>query len=308
SKPVKAGPYCALCELVMTQLDQMLQQNSTVQEIESALEQVCNFLPATMRQECDDFVKQYTPTLVQLLLQVSPDKACSYLGLCTSNKVSKPVKAGPYCALCELVMTQLDKMLQQNSTVPEIEAALVQVCNFLPATVRQECDDFVLQYTPTLVQLLLQVSPDKACSYLGLCTSNKVSKPVKAGPYCALCELVMTQLDKMLQQNSTVQEIESALEQVCNFLPATVRQECDDFVKQYTPTLVQLLLQVSPDKACSYLGLCTSNKVSKPVKAGPYCALCELVMTQLDKMLQQNSTVQEIESALEQVCNFLPAT
>ncbi|GFR60011.1 proactivator polypeptide, partial [Elysia marginata] len=302
---VKAGPQCVLCEFVMTQLDNILAANATEPQIEQALDTVCNLLPKSVKAQCEDFVHQYTPQLIKILLQYTPDKVCTMLGLCTNNNdrvKASPVNAGPTCIMCEFIMTKLDSILGENATKQEIEQALDQVCNFLPASIKSECDAFVSQYTPKLLQLLLQYKPSQVCTYLGVCPSELSAS---AGPTCVLCEFVMTQLEKILAANATEQQIEQALDQVCNLLPDSVKQQCDDFVKQYTPTLIKLLLQVTPDKACTFLKLCTTKNTAT---AGPTCVLCEFVMTQLEKILAANATEQQIEQALDQVCNLLPAS
>ncbi|GFO09499.1 proactivator polypeptide, partial [Plakobranchus ocellatus] len=258
---VKDGQFCAICEFAMTQLDNILGDNATEAKIEAALDQVCNLLPANVKQECVSFVAQYTPQLIQALLQYKPQQVCTLLGLCTS-KIKGPtvVKDGQFCAICEFAMTQLDNILGDNATEAKIEAALDQVCNLLPANVKQECVSFVAQYTPQLIQALLQYKPQQVCTLLGLCTS-KIKGPtvVKDGQFCAICEFAMTQLDNILGENATEAKIEAALDQVCNLLPANVKQECVSFVAQYTPQLIQALLQYKPQQVCTLLGLCTSK-------------------------------------------------
>ncbi|GFN91862.1 proactivator polypeptide, partial [Plakobranchus ocellatus] len=312
---VKAGPQCILCEFVMNQLDNILAENSTEAQIEAALDKICNLLPASIKQECDTFVAQYSAQLIQLLLQYKPQQVCTLLGLCTSGTKTRVVvtlKAGPQCTICEFAMTQLDNILAENSTKAQIEAALDQVCNLLPASVKQDCDNLVAQYTPQLIQLLLQYKPQQVCTLLGLCTSSlKTPTSVKAGPQCILCEFVMTQLDNILAENSTEAQIEAALDKICNLLPASIKQECDNFVAQYSPQLIQLLLQYKPQQVCTLLGLCTSGtktRVVATLKAGPQCTICEFAMTQLDNILAENSTKAQIEAALDQVCNLLPAS
>ncbi|KAK3744542.1 hypothetical protein RRG08_056678 [Elysia crispata] len=304
SPPVNAGPTCTICEFIMTELDNILAKNATQQQIEQAVDQICNFLPASVKDECDSFVKRYAPQIVQLLLQVAPDQICTLLGLCSNQfPVDKSaVDAGPQCVICEFVMNELDNILGNNATQEEIKQALENVCNFLPASVKQECDSFVAQYTPELIQLLLQVKPSQVCGYLGLCSSKLT---VDAGPQCVICEFVMNELDSILSNNATQEEIKQALENVCNFLPASVKQECDSFVAQYTPELIQLLLQVKPSQVCGYLGLCSSKLTGSE---GPTCVLCEFVMTQLEKILASTASQQQIEQAVDQVCNFLPAS
>ena len=55
--------------------------------------------------------------------------------------------------------------------------------------------------------------------------------------------------------------IEAALEKVCDLLPATVKTECDDFVKHYGPVVINLLVhELAPKVVCTALGLCAGNK------------------------------------------------
>jgi saposin len=98
----------------------------------------------------------------------------------------------------------------------------------------------------------------------------KSIKAVDAGPECAICEFVMKEVESLLGKNATEAEVEAALEKVCGFLPATIKDECDSFVQAYTPAIINLILQnVQPDEICSKIGLCTSSTVNlgatKPV-------------------------------------------
>ena len=74
------------------------------------------------------------------------------------------------------------------------------------------------------------------------------------------------------------------MEQVCNFLPASVKHTCDAFVAQYTPELIQLLLQLKPAQACTYLRLCSSKGKSMT------CSLCG-VNDSHDKKLDLKRTI-----------------
>ncbi len=42
---------------------------------------------------------------------------------------------------------------------------------------------------------------------------------------CGVCETVIGYLDALLEQNSTVQDIEMLLEKICNFLPEADRKQ-----------------------------------------------------------------------------------
>lgn len=62
------------------------------------------------------------------------------------------------------------------------------------------------------------------------------------------------------------QQIEAALDKVCSLLPATVQQECDNYVKDYTPVLINLLTKMSPDQICTYLKFCTNSTTASKGK------------------------------------------
>lgn len=42
---------CEVCEVILNYLDEALKENKTVQAVEALLDQVCNFLPTTFKEE-----------------------------------------------------------------------------------------------------------------------------------------------------------------------------------------------------------------------------------------------------------------
>ena len=86
--------------------------------------------------------------------------------------------------------------------------------------------------------LTKDVSPEMICSNLGLCktVSNIVQHQVemisqdKTGPYCALCKMLVQNLDSMLQDKHNEQEIEQALSVVCYKLSDPVHKQCEKMV------------------------------------------------------------------------------
>ncbi|CAL1543582.1 unnamed protein product [Lymnaea stagnalis] len=311
---------CDLCKYVVTYIDTFVKENATEAEIEALLEKVCKILPSSISQQCDSLVQQYGPVIIQLLLQeLDPTQVCSAIGLCTGNHVTS-IKSqaiekvnGPVCALCEYVMQELDQMLAENSTQDQIEAALKKVCDIVPATLRDECKEFLNTYGPLILQLLVQeLQPQQICAAIGLCsvTSIKLQAIEKVnGPVCALCEYVMQELDQMLAENSTQDQIEAALKKVCDIVPATLRDECKEFLNTYGPLILQLLVQeLQPQQICAAIGLCSANQLAlKPqqLESSASCALCELILSKLDSVLGQNTTEAEIQAELDKVCDAL---
>jgi hypothetical protein len=84
----------------------MLQRNATLAEIEAALEKECQQVPSIYRSKCVEFVKKYTPRIIQLLSSgVAPEQICREIGLCSSDVQGMVCL---YCLLLPLNMLYLD--------------------------------------------------------------------------------------------------------------------------------------------------------------------------------------------------------
>lgn len=276
---------CGDCKTFFTDVKQLLASAAAQKEFEDFLDsEVCPQFGA-LQDQCKELINSYLPMLINLLEnEMAPDTICKTLGFCSADgqtAVNKdmqnlamlyrkigmvqlpvktaPVKASPQCILCEYIMSEIDKMLENNKTEAQIEAALMKVCNILPSTIRDECTSFVSQYGPAVIALLVnEVSPKLVCSTLGLC-SGKVAI-VKSEQTCVVCKLVMQYVDSLLSSKPTQKEIETVLEKVCNFLPTQYKTECDQIVEQYAPLLIQILAQeATPAEVCGLVGLCNST-------------------------------------------------
>ncbi|KAJ8022464.1 Prosaposin [Holothuria leucospilota] len=319
---VQLAPECAICEFVARELEKMLQKDSTEDAIRKALDSVCEFLPSTVTKDCEMFVAYYTEEIIFILVsQFPPDKICSSIQLCgaadvkllneeTAVEANEP-KSSPECVICEFVARELEGMLQMNSTEAEIEKALESVCSRLPATVAKDCTMFVDYYTQEIVFILVsQFPPDKLCTTLRLCGQTttvevEVKEPQASSITCELCDYVMKYLESVLSDNATEAEIEAALEKVCSLVPSTYRAACDAFVQEYTPEIVKLILsEVSPSEVCSALGLCSSIKDDPSIS----CEVCIIAIRTAELYITKNSTEQEIDKILENLCKQFPGT
>jgi len=189
---------------------------------------------------------------------MSPQQICTEIKLCTSLLATKNVEGGAECALCEFVMKELDQVLSNNATDAEIEKALEQVCSILPSSLQSECQELVQQYTPEIIQLITSgMSPQQICTEIKLCTSLLAAQSPEIGK-CALCEFVMKELDSLIGNNATQEDIEEALEQVCGLLPGLLTGECKSLIKEYGPSILKALLDhLDPKQICSEIKLCS---------------------------------------------------
>ncbi|XP_022087388.1 uncharacterized protein LOC110977496 isoform X2 [Acanthaster planci] len=309
---------CQICDLIMEELEALVKRNATEKDVEKFLENICDILPSSLKADCDAFIAKYTQAILALLKSIPPDKICQILGLCSSSPAANPVQHNSQvgneieCEVCKLVMSQLEALVKRNATEKDIEKFLDNICDILPSSLKADCDAFIAKYTQAILALLKSIPPDKICQTLGLCSSSPDLGREGETTECLLCELVMKEVDRLLDSKATQAEIEKVLEDVCSLLPATIRNECQDFINEYAPQIIQLLLQfVTPTQVCDELKLCTSPvveaKVPKKV-GGVACGPCEMVVEHVEIILREASTQKEIEDFLRlKVCPKLPA-
>uniref|UniRef100_A0A1A7YDR3 Prosaposin n=1 Tax=Iconisemion striatum TaxID=60296 RepID=A0A1A7YDR3_9TELE len=175
---IRESPTCAICEFVMKQVESMLEDQATEEQIVHAVESVCSFLPSSLTDQCKDLIETYGQAIIELLVQqADPKTVCTVLALCNGGNrafvevLNQPrFKAGGYCDVCKVAVNYIDSILEKNATEAEIEEAVKKVCSFLPDSYKTECDQLIEQYEPMLVQLLLQMlDPDFVCTKVGAC-------------------------------------------------------------------------------------------------------------------------------------------
>ncbi len=74
--------------------------------------------------------------------------------------------------------------------------------------------------------------------------------------------------------------------------------ECEQVIAQYAPQLLQdLAAKMNSTAICTDIGLCPGGK----------CAVCELLITEAQSLLQGNTSQAQIEKVLDSVCYALPS-
>ncbi|XP_002971198.2 aspartic proteinase A2 [Selaginella moellendorffii] len=98
-----------------------------------------------------------------------------------------------------------------------------------------------------------------------------------------------------------------------------VSQECKLIVDQYGNIIINLLLaQVSPDKVCSQLGVCSAtrnepdiasvlDKEREGIDNDLACEACERAVIWIENQLRKNRSREEIVSYLDELCSRLPS-
>eukprot|EP01028_Stygiella_incarcerata_P007825 TRINITY_DN327_c0_g1_i2.p1 TRINITY_DN327_c0_g1~~TRINITY_DN327_c0_g1_i2.p1 ORF type:complete len:731 (-),score=181.72 TRINITY_DN327_c0_g1_i2:237-2429(-) len=311
TKKLDASLECPMCELIMEEVEKLIASETGETKIEEALDKVCGLLPASAAEFCEELVSAYLPEIVEWIeKKETPKVICQQIGVCVAETVSH-VKSPLECSICELVMTEVEKLLASNYTEEKIIEALDKVCGVLPTQLQSTCDELVANYLPMLIELFEnKESPDVICQQIGLCTSNLAST-VQAMD-CKLCLFVVTEAEKILADPKTEAKIEVLLDKVCAALPDYISGECQTLVNQFLPQIIELLeAKETPEVICDQLKLCSQvGKVPEPKRShfssSVECTLCELVMTEVEKLLASNYTESKIQEVLDEVCGYMP--
>ncbi len=74
---------CDICLWVVTEVQEPLTGNSTLQEVTKSVDEVCIRLPEFLSEPCDGFIGDNRGEIVRLCLQEhSPPEVCGILGFC----------------------------------------------------------------------------------------------------------------------------------------------------------------------------------------------------------------------------------
>ncbi|KAF6110914.1 prosaposin [Phyllostomus discolor] len=189
---VQAKPEvtCELCEYVVKEIVKLIDSNKTEEEIIHTFDKICSKLPTSLSEECQEVVDTYGRSILSILLQeASPELVCNLLHLCASQRRQALTvrvaqqKDGGFCEVCKKLVGYLDQNLEKNSTKEEILAALEKGCNFLPDPYNKQCDQFVTEYEPVLIEVLVEVmEPSYVCSKIGACPEAR--KPLLGTERC----------------------------------------------------------------------------------------------------------------------------
>ncbi|XP_059802189.1 prosaposin isoform X2 [Hypanus sabinus] len=279
---------CLNCNQFISNIQTTMKENVEFQnELITHLKKQCNVGPG-LTELCEKYIALNGPQVAEVLIQRSAEEICTAAGFCDKaitvpmqvlqepivhpvqkNEVLEAGSAG--CVICEFVMQEVKKLLQENTTEEAITDTLIKVCSVLPDTVKSECEDFISEYGKAVEELLLQeLDPVVVCRTIGLCKhaertalGSQKAKPkqLQSGALCEICKTVVQKLDSLLEEKSTEEEIKAALDEVCTLLPKSIQDECDNLVAEYEPLLIQVLLQsLDPDFVCKSIGACTDAK------------------------------------------------
>uniref|UniRef100_A0A8C9G7Y9 Prosaposin n=1 Tax=Pavo cristatus TaxID=9049 RepID=A0A8C9G7Y9_PAVCR len=266
---------CQDCIRLVTDVQEAVRTNATfVKSLVAHAKEECDRLGPGMSDMCKSYISEYSDLAIQMMMHMVRSVKCDLLSVHFS-KAAVQERTFSVCEICETMVKEVTGLLESNKTEEEIVHEMEVVCYLLPASVKDQCKDFIEVYGQALIDMLLEATnPEAVCVMLKCCAANKspqqpvVVKPT--GGFCDICKMIVAYADKELEKNATTTEIEALLEKVCHFLPESVSDQCVQFVEQYEPVVVQLLAEMmDPTFVCTKLGVCGAAK--KPLLGDDAC-------------------------------------
>nr|XP_004656049.1 proactivator polypeptide-like 1 [Jaculus jaculus] len=197
---MQSGLTCEVCLSVIQELDQWLETNSTETMISHALERVCSIMPTSLVQQCITLVDTYSPSLVQFVTRVTPDQVCQTIRLCNNRRRARSLpktqttvpsllldeeNQGSFCQGCKRLLGVSSQNLERKSTKRDILRAFKSGCSILPLPYLVQCNRFVVEYEPVLIESLrFMMDPAAVCKKVGACHGSRT--PLLGTDQCTL--------------------------------------------------------------------------------------------------------------------------
>ncbi|KAG9344433.1 hypothetical protein JZ751_011103 [Albula glossodonta] len=310
NKPQMKSVPCDLCKEVLTVVDQLLKDNSTESEILGYLEKACQLIPDQgISAECKEMVDSYYPILIGIITGEldDPSVVCAAMGLCQSQQK----------ALAEAQLL--------SNEIPQVDLS-------------QSISPFLIN-VPQLLYPQDNLKKD---------VPKQDPPKKENGDVCQDCVKFIADAQEEAKSNTSfINDLITQIEKQCDLLGPGISDMCKQYVGQYAPVVIQQLMSMKAEDICARAGFCPSvhtvpmeklvaakvfpaaklfpaEAVEQPAEVKPtllkpakkmvraresaQCAICEFVLKEIDSMLQDEKTEENVVHAVEKVCMVLPST
>ncbi|XP_054438191.1 proactivator polypeptide-like 1 [Pteronotus mesoamericanus] len=280
---------CQDCIQLVSRLQDAVGSNmSSLAEVTT--QEQCKSLAPGLALLCKEYTLRFLAPAEHMLKLVLPEETCERGGFCeampgpaaTEVPSLDPVSprernlvqmnTGLTCDVCLQVIQELDQWLDSDSTEALIRQGLERVCSVMPASIVRQCVTMVDMYSPTLVQFVTRVPPEKVCGAVRLCSPPRRARAIRQphritlpplldtenqGRFCNGCKRLLGVSSQNLERKTTKRNILKAFKGGCSILPLPYLIQCHRFVDEYEPVLIETLKEVlDPVGLCTKVGAC----------------------------------------------------
>ncbi|KAF7669631.1 hypothetical protein LDENG_00166770 [Lucifuga dentata] len=282
---------CSKCSQIMEISTNMISSKDSLETVYETLHSLCQRLPGGQTSECDSQVKMYLPKVLQHTAgHLKSSEACMVFGLCAvqseqekklthqateehtshsglSTNTHVNGQATPTCTLCMFIIKKLENLLPKNMTEDALRKLMGEICDLIPHSYKEECDDFIAKYGTQIIDFLLSsAAPHTICTLLHLCFfKESAGREMSLPSDCESCRTLAVLSRLHLGLNSTEPQTSSFLQSVCLHYPNAI-PKCEVFTKIYSSRLDKILGNQKdfPD-ACERADLCAVKKSLEPL-------------------------------------------
>lgn len=312
-----ANAECKFCKMLVSQIEQELQNPDYEHDIEAVLKKICWLVPSSDQQECKDFINDYTDQLIKVLEEeANPNVVCAMLSICPGVYAAKRREASGLCPLCQDLLHYIQQSLDDSNSQQQIVQAVEQVCTIVPSKLKDQCVQFISQYSSLLISILaLEVDPSIVCPAIKVCPSLQSQQQ-----RCGHCRVLMTSLVNQLNGNHQIGNIENKL---VNFVPSKGDSKvavAAELKVSHAKDLVDMMVaEFDATESCVYMQFCNTSLIEQAQEKGgnvetneisarddvedkPSCAICEMLVHMYEDKLTCNQTKELLEELLDAVC------
>ncbi|KAL0231078.1 hypothetical protein GEMRC1_010483 [Eukaryota sp. GEM-RC1] len=306
---------CQICTWIIGTIEAKISDESTEQEIIHFVQQVCNFVPESMKTLCAAMIDQYGHMIIDMLVERYPaDTVCKAIKLCP-KEVELVEDNNVGCQICTWVIGTIEAKISEETTRQEIITYVEQVCNIIPESMRLFCVGMIEQYGNMIIDMLVErFTADIVCKALKLCPEVVYLDSENGWTGCKICTYLIGKIEQFLHEESTVQEIIEFVENACNYVPAGARSYCHDFISEFGGKMINWLVnKIDAEKMCEFIRVCEAepalmfNEVDTETNGWTKCHICTYIIGKVELLLNDESTIQEIVHFVEHVCEYVPS-
>ncbi|KAM8866335.1 surfactant protein Bb isoform 1-T1 [Synchiropus picturatus] len=279
---------CAECRQILGMSPNLISSRDAKESVYEALQALCHYLPPPDVSKCESNVKLFLPKLL-MQTHLKSEDTCATFGLCPaenkrevlevpleeitslSQQSSSHQQYNPACSLCLFVIKKLETLLPQNMTEETLMKLMGEVCELIPASYKDQCDDFVDKYGVQIVEFLLSsAAPHTICTLLHICLFKDAGAPEASVPSdCEFCRTLAVLSRIHLSPNSSRPQTSLFLRSVCELHPNAI-PKCEAFTSLYGSQLLPVLgNQMATQDPCEGANLCVAKKSVEPLGRNP---------------------------------------